>query len=100
MESIKKLYKIGNGPSSSHTMGPAIAAEKFLKETPDAENYVVKLYGSLAATGKGHLTDEIILKILGRDKTKISFKPEVVYRYHPNGVKFEAYKNKERYHKW
>ena len=41
MESIKKLYKIGNGPSSSHTMGTAIAAEKFLKETPDAENYVV-----------------------------------------------------------
>lgn len=100
MESIRKLYKIGNGPSSSHTMGPAVAAEKFLNDTPDADSYVVKLYGSLAATGKGHLTDEIILRILGKEKTKIHFKPEVVYRYHPNGVKFEAYKNGERIKKW
>lgn len=100
MESIKKLLKIGNGPSSSHTMGPAVAAEKFLKDTPNADNYVVKLYGSLAATGKGHLTDEIILKILGKERTRIVFKPEVVYKYHPNGVKFEAYIGKERIHKW
>ena len=96
MESIKKLLKIGNGPSSSHTMGPAVAAKKFLEETPDAEYYIVKLYGSLAATGKGHLTDEIILKTLGRERTKIVFKPEVVYKYHPNAMKFEAYKDRDK----
>ena len=100
MESIKKLLKIGNGPSSSHTMGPAVAAKKFLEETPDAEYYIVKLYGSLAATGKGHLTDEIILKTLGRERTKIVFKPEVVYKYHPNAMKFEAYKDRDMIKKW
>lgn len=100
MESIKKLLKIGNGPSSSHTMGPAVAAKKFLEETPEAEYYIVKLYGSLAATGKGHLTDEIILKTLGRERTKIVFKPEVVYKYHPNAMKFEAYINRDMIKKW
>lgn len=100
MESIKKLLKIGNGPSSSHTMGPAVAALKFLNDTPDADYFIVKLYGSLAATGKGHLTDEIILKTLGRERTKIVFKPEVVYKYHPNAMKFEAYKDREMINKW
>lgn len=100
MESIKKLLKIGNGPSSSHTMGPAIAAKKFLEETPNAETYTVKLYGSLAATGKGHLTDDIVLRILGKERTTIYFKPEVVYRYHPNGIKFEAFIGHERIHRW
>ncbi|MDE6509225.1 MAG: serine dehydratase, partial [Muribaculaceae bacterium] len=61
MESIKKLYKIGLGPSSSHTMGPRNAAKLFLEKNPGSARFEVTLYGSLAATGKGHLTDKAIL---------------------------------------
>ncbi len=100
MESIKELLKIGNGPSSSHTMGPARAALKFLEKNPTANNFVVTLYGSLAATGKGHLTDEIILRTLGRNRTKIIFDHDLVYSYHPNGMKLEAYKDHEIVDSW
>src|SRR5690554_7211717 len=64
MKSIKELYCIGNGPSSSHTMGPKKAASLFAEKHPIAKKFVVTLYGSLAATGKGHLTDEAILSVL------------------------------------
>ena len=64
MDSLKELFKIGNGPSSSHTIGPERAAKKFKERTPNTEKYVVELYGSLALTGKGHLTDWIITETL------------------------------------
>ncbi len=65
MESIKYIYKIGKGPSSSHTMGPRKAAKQFLDELPaHAKSCKVTLYGALAATGKGHLTDRAILEVL------------------------------------
>ena len=64
MESLKELYKIGNGPSSSHTMGPKKAAERFAERSRDVDSYRVTLYGSLAAPGKGHLTDVAILSVL------------------------------------
>ena len=64
MESIRKIFKIGHGPSSSHTMGPRKAAEQFRNKTPDASGYRVTLFGSLAATGAGHLTDKAILEEL------------------------------------
>ena len=54
MESLRELYKVGNGPSSSHTMGPARAARVFMKRYPEATSYEAILYGSLAATGEGH----------------------------------------------
>ena len=57
MKSIKELYRIGTGPSSSHTMGPRKAAELFLEKHPEASSFKVTLYGSLAATGKGHMTN-------------------------------------------
>ena len=60
MYSIKELYKVGNGPSSSHTMGPKYATEEFLRRYPTVNKVKVILYGSLALTGKGHLTDYII----------------------------------------
>ena len=60
MESIRELYKIGHGPSSSHTMGPKKAAERFLEKNSSANRFEVVLYGSLAATGMGHLTDMAI----------------------------------------
>lgn len=57
MKSIRELYRIGTGPSSSHTMGPRKAAEQFLARNPEAASFEVTLYGSLAATGRGHMTD-------------------------------------------
>ena len=66
MKSIKDIYKIGKGPSSSHTMGPAKAMKLFAKENPDAESYEVILYGSLSDTGKGHGTDIAIAGVAGK----------------------------------
>lgn len=94
MESIKEIYKIGLGPSSSHTMGPKRAAERFADKNPDASRYVVTLYGSLAATGKGHMTDVAILNVLEvLAPTEIIWQPEVFLPFHPNGMKFEAIGN-------
>ena len=64
MKTIKEIYRIGHGPSSSHTMAPRFAAEHFLERHPDATAFEVTLYGSLAATGKGHFTDVAILEVL------------------------------------
>ena len=66
MESIKEIYKIGHGPSSSHTMGPKKAADRFLAKNANAQRFEVILYGSLAATGKGHLTDYAIEQSFGK----------------------------------
>ncbi len=91
MESLKELYKIGHGPSSSHTMGPRKAAARFAARCPEAEAFRVTLYGSLAATGKGHLTDVAILSELEPiAPTEIVWKPDVVLPFHPNGMLYEA----------
>ncbi|MDR1369870.1 MAG: L-serine ammonia-lyase, iron-sulfur-dependent, subunit alpha [Dysgonamonadaceae bacterium] len=93
MESIREIYKIGNGPSSSHTMGPQKAAFMFKEKNPDAGSYRVTLYGSLAATGKGHLTDVAIIGVFSPKPVEIIWKPEVVLSFHPNGMLFESVKN-------
>ena len=93
MKSLKELYRIGIGPSSSHTIGPRIAAETYLRNHPDAQGFRVTLYGSLAATGKGHLTDYAILQVLGENRTELIWCPEIVLPFHPNGMKFEVRKN-------
>lgn len=90
MDSIKDIFKIGVGPSSSHTMGPRRAAERFLAQYPQAARFQVTLYGSLAATGKGHLTDQAILAILGASRTEICWEPTVFLPFHPNGMRFRA----------
>ena len=91
MESLKELYKIGSGPSSSHTMGPKKAAEQFAARGNHADAFRVTLYGSLAATGKGHLTDVAILSVLQPiAPTEIVWRPETVLSFHPNGMLFEA----------
>jgi len=90
MDSLKELFKIGNGPSSSHTMGPERAAKKFKMENPDADSFKVELYGSLAATGKGHLTDWVIEETLKPKVTEIIWMPEFVHEFHTNGMKFIA----------
>lgn len=90
MESIQELFRIGVGPSSSHTMGPRRAAEIFGKRHPSAALYRVKLYGSLAATGRGHLTDAALKKFFDPEKLEIVWKPEKQLPLHPNGMRFEA----------
>ena len=64
MKSLRELYKIGKGPSSSHTMGPQKAAQIFAAQNEGAISFSVTLYGSLAATGKGHMTDVAIEEVL------------------------------------
>lgn len=91
MDSLKELFKIGNGPSSSHTMGPERAAKKFKAKNPEAKRFEVELYGSLALTGKGHLTDWIIVETMKPIPTEIVWKPEVVHEYHTNGMLFKAF---------
>lgn len=93
MESIKKIYRIGQGPSSSHTMGPRKAAEQFKARTPQAASYRVTLYGSLAATGKGHFTDKAILDSLNPSKVELVWKPETFLPFHNNAMLFEALDN-------
>ena len=90
MYSLKELYRIGHGPSSSHTMGPRNAATQFLNRNAEAVRFEVTLYGSLAATGKGHMTDQAILEVLGEERTTIVWEPKTFLPFHPNGMKFRA----------
>ena len=93
MKSIKSVYKIGNGPSSSHTVGPYHAAQTFGERYPDADSYEVTLYGSLAFTGEGHGTGKAILE--GLPGARIVFDRETTDLPHPNTMKFRAFKNGE-----
>ena len=92
MKSLKELYKIGNGPSSSHTMGPKKAALLLKEEYPDADLYKIILYGSLAFTGKGHLTDKIIDEALKPSNVEIIFNKEEKELKHPNTMDLIAFK--------
>lgn len=94
MESIRNIYRIGYGPSSSHTMGPRKAAETFLGRFNEASHYQVTLYGSLAATGKGHLTDKAINEVFIGRKLQIIWEPNIFLPRHPNALKFEAFDEK------
>ena len=92
MHSISYMYKIGVGPSSSHTMGPKRAAEKFLALHSGVSSYKVTLYGSLAATGKGHMTDKAIIDVLSPvAPTEIEWRSDVFLPFHPNAMTFHAY---------
>ena len=91
MKSIREIYKIGKGPSSSHTMGPERAALYFMSQYPQASRYEVILYGSLNKTGIGHGTDRVLLDTLGEDRTKIIFSPDSWEGMHPNTLDLIAY---------
>lgn len=92
MKSLKELYRIGKGPSSSHTMGPQKAAQTFAAHNKDAKSFEVTLYGSLAATGRGHMTDVAIDEVLRPiAPLSIVWQPKVFLPYHPNGMKFVAF---------
>ena len=95
MESLKELYRIGKGPSSSHTMGPQKAAQIFAAHHHDAKAFKATLYGSLAATGKGHMTDVAIEEVLKPiAPINIDWKPSVFLPFHPNGMTFSAFDDK------
>ena len=92
MKTIKEIYRIGKGPSSSHTMGPRNAALEFVKNHPDASRFEVILYGSLAATGKGHLTDEAVIEVLKPiGDVQIEWQPKVFLPKHPNALTIKGY---------
>ena len=97
MKSIRDLYKIGKGPSSSHTMGPARAAEIFKSENPDAERYEVVLYGSLAKTGVGHGTDRVLRDAFAPKDVQIVFaKHDPDDLKHPNTLDLSAFTGAEK----
>ncbi len=91
MKSVRNIYKIGVGPSSSHTMGPAFATERFLLEHPDVERVEVTLYGSLSKTGEGHGTDRAILDVLRGIPTEVIFNNDDVELEHPNTLNFKGF---------
>ena len=94
MKSIRDIYKIGKGPSSSHTIGPERAAKLFKSEHPDADGFRVVLYGSLSKTGRGHGTDRVLQEVLSHLPTEIIFSEEMPHGvHHPNTMDFFAQKD-------
>lgn len=91
MLSIRSLYQVGHGPSSSHTMGPAKAAKLVKDGYPHCDSYVITLYNSLALTGKGHLTEEAIKESLG--DTPVIFLTAIDVKKHPNTLLIQGYQN-------
>jgi len=85
MKSVKEIYKIGRGPSSSHTMGPFKAVSNFVEHHPEAKSLRVTLYGSLSATGKGHLTDRAVIDAFPGGDVEIIWEKENL-PFHPNGM--------------
>ncbi len=97
MKSLRELFRIGKGPSSSHTMGPQRAARIFLERNKEARTFEVTLYGSLAATGRGHMTDVAITDVLkGTAPVEIVWMPGTTLPFHPNAMKFKALDEERR----
>ena len=95
MKSIREIYKIGKGPSSSHTMGPERAARLFREENPQADAFRVTLYGSLSKTGVGHGTDRVIREVLSPRPTEIIFSDQALPGFHPNTLDLTAFRDGE-----
>ena len=93
MKSIREIYKIGKGPSSSHTMGPERAAHLFKNNHPEADSFRVVLFGSLSKTGVGHGTDRVVREVLSPLPTEIVFSKETLDKSHPNTLDFYGYKD-------
>ena len=96
MKSLREIYKIGKGPSSSHTMGPEKAAKLFKSEHPDADSFIVTLYGSLSKTGEGHGTDREIVNPLSPNPTEIVWNNDVTELPHPNTMDLTAVKDGQK----
>ncbi len=95
MKSIRDIYKIGRGPSSSHTMGPVKAAELMRTKYPDADSYEVTLFGSLAKTGKGHGTDRAVIKYFMPKPCTVLFDTETQEIAHENTMELRAFLNRQ-----
>ena len=91
MESLKELYKIGRGPSSSHTMGAEKACLTFKEQNPDADEFKVILYGSLAKTGKGHGTDVVAVQSMKPHPCSVEFNTKAENLPHPNTMELIAF---------
>ena len=95
MQSLKELYKIGRGPSSSHTIGPERAAKLMLRRFPEAEGFSVVLYGSLALTGRGHNTDKVLKDTFAPLPCKVVFDCATPCTVHPNTFDITALRGGE-----
>lgn len=91
MKSLKELFRTGHGPSSSHTMAPAHSAGIFKARYPEAASFEVTLFGSLAATGKGHFTDQAVIRTLAPSPVKVNWKADISLPFHPNAMEFKAF---------
>lgn len=95
MQSLRELYKVGRGPSSSHTMGPERAVKWAKTEFPSADSFKVTLYGSLALTGQGHGTDKIIKETFQPISCEIIFDKNAPCSVHPNTMDIEAFQGEK-----
>ncbi len=100
MESLRELYRIGRGPSSSHTMGPSFAAERFRAAFPQADSFEAVLYGSLAKTGRGHLTDVAVQEAFAPLPASVLFNTQETALKHPNTLELEAFRQGKSLGKW
>lgn len=100
MQSIRELFKIGYGPSSSHTIGPVRAAHIFMKRNSEIKTFKVTLYGSLAATGKGHQTDVALEKAFSPHQVEIIWNEKEELPLHPNGMILEAKESDQIIDRW
>lgn len=96
MKTLRDLYKIGRGPSSSHTMGPEKACQLFSEKNPNADLFKIILYGSLAKTGSGHGTDKVIEKTLAPKRAEIEFNYTEANIPHPNTMDMYAFRGNEQ----
>ncbi|MBQ8510523.1 MAG: L-serine ammonia-lyase, iron-sulfur-dependent, subunit alpha [Clostridia bacterium] len=96
MKSLRALYRMGRGPSSSHTMGPEKACMIFKQNNPGADRFKVTLYGSLAKTGVGHGTDRVIRETLAPTPCDVIFNIHQVELPHPNTLELEAWSGGQR----
>lgn len=100
MQKIKEIYKIGAGPSSSHTLAPQRAVRLFIEEFGKLDSYYIELYGSLSLTGKGHWTDVVIKETLNfTDNVEVAFKLNWDEEFE-NGFYIYGYKNNNLVAKW
>ncbi len=99
MQSLKELYKVGPGPSSSHTLAPLRACMLHIEEFGLLERYEIELYGSLSLTGKGHMTDAIIIDAFKPKKVEVFFKLEWEEEFE-NGFYLKGYDKNNNLHKW
>ncbi len=100
MKTLRLLYKIGRGPSSSHTMAPELACKLFMQETDSATSYKVELFGSLAHTGKGHGTDIIIEETLKKPVQIVFNLDESIALPHENTMDMYAYDGENVINYW